>query len=190
MAKREALMSYFPDLCNKTKTVSGSRIRAIGWLDDKHDYPQGDIEPSVQAQLDLFATRAATSNRDLGWHDFMGSHTCELCWLCHGSWNFGVPAGEQIYACPEMLSHYVRAHRYLPPPEFIAALMACPLPGTPEYRRAIEPFRVHQSRGRRAKMPSSSAPVVARVRNIVAFLLPSLLLFTAICLRACAPPPR
>ena len=56
------------------------------------------------------------------------------------SGTFGVPAGDKIYYCPEMIAHYVADHAYLPPPEFVQAIMACPLPGTPEYADVAEPF--------------------------------------------------
>ena len=35
-----------------------------------------------------------------------------------------------------------------PPAEFIAAVLASPLPGTPQYRTAVEPFRLTHLRQR------------------------------------------
>ena len=40
-----------------------------------------------------------------------------------------------------MLLHYVEAHKYLPPEAFCRAIVASPLPGTEEYRKAVERFR-------------------------------------------------
>jgi len=39
-----------------------------------------------------------------------------------------------------MIAHYVKQHGYSPPPAFVAAVLACPLPGTPEYEAAARPF--------------------------------------------------
>jgi hypothetical protein len=39
-----------------------------------------------------------------------------------------------------MVAHYVEKHEYLPPPEFIDAVLAAPAPGTEDYRRAVGPF--------------------------------------------------
>jgi hypothetical protein len=39
-----------------------------------------------------------------------------------------------------MLQHYVEAHAYAPPEEFVQALLASPLPGTSEYEMAVAPF--------------------------------------------------
>jgi hypothetical protein len=43
-----------------------------------------------------------------------------------------------------LIAHYVEQHRYAPPAEFIAALMASPLPGTREYVDAVAPFVARQ----------------------------------------------
>jgi hypothetical protein len=40
-----------------------------------------------------------------------------------------------------MVLHYVEQHKYLPPDEFISALMESPLPGTDEYSVAVETLR-------------------------------------------------
>ncbi len=74
----------------------------------------------------------------------MGPHQCELCHSFMASGNIGVPTGDLLYVAPEMLAHYITAHRYAPPAEFVAALMASPLPGTPEYHDAVARFRVYE----------------------------------------------
>jgi hypothetical protein len=40
-----------------------------------------------------------------------------------------------------MVSHYVNMHEYMPPKEFVEAIMAGPLPGCDEYTKAVRPFR-------------------------------------------------
>jgi hypothetical protein len=59
--------------------------------------------------------------------------------------NFGVPRTGLLFAAPEMLSHYVEAHGYRPPDEFIVAVLQSPLPGTAEYLAEVATFRrLHQ----------------------------------------------
>jgi hypothetical protein len=45
-----------------------------------------------------------------------------------------------------MIAHYVEAHRYCPPEEFIIAVMNSPLPGSDEYHSAVDPFRQMNAR--------------------------------------------
>ena len=39
-----------------------------------------------------------------------------------------------------MIVHYIDTHRYAPPPAFVAAVRACPLPSEPTYDDAILRF--------------------------------------------------
>ena len=75
----------------------------------------------------------------------MGFHSCEFCENALGVRNLGVPAGDVLFVAPEMVCHYVEQHGYLPPAEFVAAVLASPLPGTPQYTEAVAGFRrIHQ----------------------------------------------
>lgn len=137
-------MSHIPDM-----EVLGDRRIAVGWLHPAHPFPRGDAPPEFVARLNAFARNWGKSIKALGWGIAVGFHECEFCTkeladrvigkdIASGT--FGVPAGERIYYCPEMIAHYVADHGYLPPAEFIAAVMACPVPGTAEYRAVAEPF--------------------------------------------------
>jgi hypothetical protein len=70
-----------------------------------------------------------------------GFHRCELCREFTSHRNLGVPADDLLYVAPEMISHYVEEHEYLPPREFIDAVLASPMPGTEEYASAVAHFR-------------------------------------------------
>jgi len=63
-----------------------------------------------------------------------GFHTCELCADFRRSGEIFVPSETVLYVAPVMIDHYVRAHRYLPPREFIDAVLAIPTPDSDEYR--------------------------------------------------------
>ena len=119
----------------------GDHVRAIGWLSDQHPFPTGDTPPEFLARLKEFCQRWAEGLAPLAWGVFAGPHRCELCRGFMASGNVGVPAGDVLSAAPEMVAHYVEAHRYAPPAEFITAVLSAPLPGTPEYAEAVAPFR-------------------------------------------------
>jgi hypothetical protein len=128
-------MSHIPDMA-----VLDSDTVATGWLHPDHSFPQGTVPPEFLARLREFARQWGSSIEALGWGAAGGYHTCEFCGKAWGSGTIGVPAGDRLFYIPEMIAHYVEQHEYAPPAEFIAAVLACPLPDTPEYKLAVAPF--------------------------------------------------
>jgi hypothetical protein len=120
---------------------------AVGWLHPAHSFPQADPAPEFLAKLREYVKRSHVSTVALGLGAAGGFHTCEFCGRANGTANFGVPAGDRLFFSPEMIVHYVAAHRYSPPAEFVAAILASPLPGTREYVNAVAPF-VERQRAR------------------------------------------
>jgi hypothetical protein len=71
-----------------------------------------------------------------------------------------------------MIAHYVTEHGYLPPPEFVAAVMACPLPGTEEYLAAVAPFANRSSESARSgRSGHSHHPPMQRTEPAGTFLV-------------------
>jgi hypothetical protein len=141
-------MTWYPDLGNASMASAGHHIRAVGWLSREHAFAQGGVNSDFQERLWQFANQWQASTTALRWGFFMGSHSCELCDLGPPPWrrfnasgNFGVPAGGLLFAAPQMIAHYVEVHRYRPPDEFIAAVLASPLPASAEYWALVDPFR-------------------------------------------------
>ena|SRR5687768_8077192 len=134
-------MTHYADLEHDGYFISGPSFRAIGWLSASHDFPVGETPADVVSRLKLFSSRGG-GQREIGWPSEFGKHTCELCYAHEGAGEIAVPAGEILYVAPSMISHYVEAHRYAPPAEFVAACMASAVPGTDEYRSAAAPFRI------------------------------------------------
>lgn len=130
-------MSHIPDMQRDDE----GRV-CVGWLHPDHAFPRGAVAQKFVARLKEFACRWGKSIRALGWGAAGGFHTCEFCGKALASGTFGVPAGDRIFDAPEMIAHYVERHDYAPPGEFIAAVLACPLPGTPEYLAAVAPFAI------------------------------------------------
>jgi hypothetical protein len=133
-------MSWYADLSNETDVMSGSHIRAVGWLSIDQGFSKGPSPLEFLAKLKLLVSKWSESIEDLEFCWFPGGQDCEFCGTCYCSGNLGVPRGELLYVAPEMVSHYVECHSYLPPLEFIAAVMASPLPGTPEYQEMVARF--------------------------------------------------
>lgn len=147
-------MSWYPDLGRVTMIDAGDHVRAVGWLSDEHPFPESDVPEDVVERIRTFAARWGEGVEALGWCLLAGPHNCELCGDFRASGNFGVPSADLLYVAPEMLLHYVEKHRYRAPEAFQAAILKSPLPGTDEYRSAVEPFRqLHQQLLRSQGLP-------------------------------------
>jgi hypothetical protein len=133
-------MAHFADLDTTTQISSGPHVRAVGWLSAKRSYPTGPVSRAFIDRLRSFCDRWGDSVLALDWPFPCGPHTCELCGDFHASGNLGVPAGAILFVAPEMVAHYVEKHGYLPPREFVAAVLAAPAPGTVDYANAVAPF--------------------------------------------------
>ncbi|HEY1376407.1 MAG TPA: hypothetical protein VGF55_06415 [Gemmataceae bacterium] len=126
---------HIPDM----QVLDSGRV-AVGWLHRDHPFPHGEVSPEFIVHLKELARRHYASADALDWGATGGCHTCELCDKVLGFGSFGVPAGDRLFYAPDMIAHYVEQHRYAPLAEFVAAVLACPLPGTPEYANAVRPF--------------------------------------------------
>ena len=131
---------YFPDMGTTTQVIDGPQIRAVGWLDALHPFSTGSVEAPVLDRIRVFAKAWGASGQALGWGAFAGPHTCDLCGAFRASGNFGVPHGDVLFVCPEMIVHYVAEHGYCPPPAFVAAITDAALPGSEAYAIAAAPF--------------------------------------------------
>lgn len=116
-------MTEIPDLSSETycsfTSDNGREVRAIGWLGDTvPDESRGDVPDACRRALSYYATAHQR-------HDgFLGYHECELCAKnpeeTHGE--FFIDLGGVRYVMPVMILHYIEAHGYCPPEQFITAL--------------------------------------------------------------------
>src|SRR6266566_3918195 len=127
-------MTYFPDMGTVTMVAAGSHVRAVGWLDSEHAFPQGDPPARFPEKLETFVGDWVESARLLGFPTFLGMHKCEFCGDAVGVGDFGVPSGPLLFVAPILVLHYVRVHRYLPPREFVDAVLVSPPPRTWRYQ--------------------------------------------------------
>ena len=51
-----------------------------------------------------------------------------------------IPSATYVYVAPDLVVHYVEAHQYAPPPEFVAAVLACPEQSSDAYVDMLVPF--------------------------------------------------
>jgi hypothetical protein len=105
---------------------------AVGWLGAGHDYATGRVSPHDRARLEqLLVRRCGLVD------EFMGFHTCEVCWnhSCHGS--VFVPGEGVVFIAPEGIAHYIDEHHYLPPTVFLDAVRRCPPMSTDAYFAAL-----------------------------------------------------
>ena len=126
-------LTHFYDLsqCDYFGAETTDRLRAIGWLAAGHNYTTGETDESTFSKLKELL-------RD-PWQPTLtcGLHECELCQFDRptGHANLFVPAGTSLFICPELIVHYIAAHKYRPPDEFLRAVICCPSTRTIEYKK-------------------------------------------------------
>jgi hypothetical protein len=155
-------VTYYRDLGPITMIAGGPAIRAVAWLSPTRPVSRGHVDPPFVARLRDLCALWRESVSALRWGIYMGGHQCEFCSGFSAAGNLGVPAGDLLYVAPEMVFHYVERHGYAPPPDFVAAVLACPLPGTPEYAALVAPF-VHDeyTKSLARSLPSEESPAPA-----------------------------
>jgi hypothetical protein len=129
-------MSFIPDLSE----VGPGPMLAVGWLHPDHLYSSGAVPPGFSERVKEFARLWFECVKVLNLGVAAGVHMCEFCDEALGTGEIGVPAGDRLFYAPQMIAHYVEKHRYAPPAEFVDAVLASPLPGTPEYSEAVKRF--------------------------------------------------
>jgi len=141
-------MTWYPDLgpIDYFPVSDPSSLRAVGWLDSEHPFdtgptPKEDFERLCELLVDPWYPRWAPG----------AYHRCDLCAYTGGPStvlfrghtiriglvNLFVPAGSTIYAAPSLILHYIDAHHYRPPDEFLGAAQACPPMRSTDYERAL-----------------------------------------------------
>ena len=131
-------MTHFEDLTPYSYLGPGEEALNVGWLNSGHPFPVGQTDSAAVAKV-LRMVRDEPVNRTRGWH------RCDLCArpaeparperpgpvrmtldrspVYLGDCEIRVRSGTGlVYAAPSLLPHYIAAHGYQPPPEFMRAL--------------------------------------------------------------------
>ncbi|VTR90803.1 Uncharacterized protein OS=Planctomyces brasiliensis (strain ATCC 49424 / DSM 5305 / JCM 21570 / NBRC 103401 / IFAM 1448) GN=Plabr_0693 PE=4 SV=1 [Gemmata massiliana] len=129
---------YYPDLSNECQVDRGTHIRAIGWLSADHLFTTGSASLEF---LNVLMSHVSTAWAPV-W--VAGPHFCEFCpkpkrgeGRIGGSANVWIPTVSAVYVAPALVTHYIESHSYLPPEEFIAAVLACPPQSSPEFHELM-----------------------------------------------------
>jgi hypothetical protein len=138
-------MTYFEDLSFyeyalgptswKGQLTPSDKVLNIGWLSSTSSFERGSVPEEVLEKLFELCKTNVNQAR--------GFQVCEICpsprviehfsaerdgerrWL--GSAEIRVRGRSGIhYACPNMIYHYMKDHRYRPPQEFIDAVLQMP----------------------------------------------------------------
>jgi hypothetical protein len=116
-------------------------LLAVGWLERQHEFSRGSVPPALLEKLRLLVAGAKAHYQQ---YHFRGLHECSLCpndrvegGLPDSYVNLLIPGAQVVFAAPAGIAHYMEAHSYLPPSEFIRAVDACPSYGTDEFIEAL-----------------------------------------------------
>ena len=118
-------MSYFADMTPHTYTRTGlSNALNVGWLDAAFPFAQGDVPSQFLRTLQILCDKPVHLHR--------GFHDCQFCpkvpytkeVIRRGNGQIRVEGeGGIVFVAPTMIYHYVSAHQYLPPADFIDAVL-------------------------------------------------------------------
>ena len=130
-------MAYFDDLttCDYFHDDKLPPLLAVGWLEQGHEYSAGEVPRGLLPRLVNFLR-----SRKCPWPGiFLGGHVCSLCGdrKSYSHRNLFIPGAGVVYAAPEGIIHYIAAHIYRPPVDFINATLAAPDAESPEYVAAL-----------------------------------------------------
>lgn len=112
---------YVPDL-EKSNDESAFNV---GWLQKSYEYTRGKVDEKFLRILKGICEKPVTVHR--------GFHICEFCdnnerdnfnWSKIGNGIIEVKYKQSRYYAPVMIHHYIELHGYLPPNQFIEAVMA------------------------------------------------------------------
>jgi hypothetical protein len=133
---------YYPDLTPYSYRIRypNHKVLNVGWLDRAYAFPRAQA-PGLVDKLLPYALHSIEPT--LGWH------SCPLCdaampsmkWRNEtvdlGTSEIRVLIDDVWYASPTLVVHYIHAHQYSPPLEFIRACFHGPDPTSQEYADAL-----------------------------------------------------
>ncbi len=109
-------VTYYPDLSPYQYTVVDQPMVNVGWLEPGEHFPRGPVPSHLVDALLKLGTRPRNKLR--------GFHFCGFCSRYRGTGEIHVVSASGIrYAAPMLIIHYIFAHRYRPPAEFIDAVL-------------------------------------------------------------------
>lgn len=131
--------------CHAVPFSEGHALTAIGWLSGQTEFSQGPVPENLFRKLCAHAAKAWQPPYAVG-----GFHDCEVCQFGRSITSYEgkefssrskselfIPTGSSIFVTPINIIHSISAHRYLPPPDFLAAVEACPPQGSVPFLKLL-----------------------------------------------------
>jgi hypothetical protein len=155
----------YPDLSTECQVDRGGEVRAVGWLGKRVGLLGflGARQPFTVGEVESGFVNKLRQHIRTAWQPVVtwGLHSCEFCRrpLARGSKNLWIPTRSLKYVAPELIVHYIEVHCYLPPQEFITAVMDCPLQGSTEFFQLLSGFDNWWDAQQRCAAPNGGAPM-------------------------------
>jgi hypothetical protein len=113
--------------------VERPALLAVGWLEAEGEFTRGNVPSEFfqkLGELCIDPWQPAVS---------AGLHQCSLCQFEPPTFtgNVYVPYHGRIYVAPVGVAHYIAAHWYRPPEEFVQAVLSCPSMRSLQYHKAM-----------------------------------------------------
>lgn len=144
-------MSWYDDLapCDYLGPEHAAGLKAVGWLEEGREYRRDKCDPRFVHKLVLLLADPWEHERATD------PHYCSLCSFSRGPsefrlWqspgmppvpmgnrNLFVPGAGFLYIVPSLVLHYIDAHQYAPPEEFVKAVLECPPVRSQDYSKAV-----------------------------------------------------
>jgi hypothetical protein len=142
----EDLTPYSIDL-----TTPLEEVQNVGWLEGDKHFEKGTVDPALLKKLGQIVFSSGAT--DFRVNRIRGSHPCSLS-PSHGvvrlpdghvlgSCEIWIPKPDEVsyFAAPSLIYHYIEAHSYKPPDEFLEAVAAidlsAPFTGQEKYLEKI-----------------------------------------------------
>jgi hypothetical protein len=125
---------WFEDLSPCTYFPVDVKLVSVGWLERGKPYTTGEVDRAV---YDALVEMVKNPWQGLACGGF---HECDLCQFAgeaRGCANLFVPADGVLYVAPQLITHYINAHGYVPPAIFSRAVLACPPMRSMAYLKAV-----------------------------------------------------
>jgi|GEM_PF-2666829 len=114
----------------------GPNVQSVGYLNRGDTFPTGATSTAAYDALkaivdcDVNPIGVASS----------GMHQCDICQFdgpFGKSNDVWIPHGSIMFVCPSLITHYIAAHRFLPPSDFLDAVLTCPDMQSMAYKKAF-----------------------------------------------------
>lgn len=136
-------MTYYADLTAYTYIEHDMREGTVnvGWLDPSRPFVRGNSSQEFLGRLWQYCCYPVARTRGYCPCDFCKGRQLGPLRVSRGKQDLRLGTAEirvfgehgRIYAAPDLVYHYVSEHSYLPPEEFVNAVLECPLPQSEEY---------------------------------------------------------